>query len=319
MQSRSASSSTKLTSPSSVVYSLSSSSSQRLHLVYPSTKDMYLYTNFATKSLVDSLHCEITLSPNTSRRSHLKQHAFRTRHLPLFPLYHARRHPNRHGQGLERALGAMMIILPAQAIHMHRDASALGERLQTMRDHLTTQIPDLLTRQPELDDAERAITQIDDGARQGLIERGVRVPEPREPGGAAQRALERLAQRDARVLRGVVVVDVQVAARRQRQRPPGVLRQRVQHVVQEADAGVDGDGLGGGGLRGVRGVGRRGERLEDPAVEVQRELDLGLVGVARERGGAGRSFGRRHGCGRGRLLGSFFSDEVLMSEGRMDL
>lgn len=69
----------------------------------------------------------------------------------------------------------------------------------------------------------------------------------------------------------------------------------MQHVVEEADARVDVDLLGGGGLRGVGfrggwGVGEvrgGGEGLEGATVEGERDLDFGLVRVAVYEGGAG--------------------------------
>ena len=78
--------------------------------------------------------------------------------------------------------------------------------------------------------------------------------------------------------------------------PAGVLGQGVQHVVEEADAGLQEDGLRLAGLRGMAalcavldqlqhalvGVGRKGA-----AVEVESELDRRLVGVAREGGPPG--------------------------------
>lgn len=78
--------------------------------------------------------------------------------------------------------------------------------------------------------------------------------------------------------------------------PARVLREGVEHVVQEPDARVDADRLRLARLRRVV-VARLKEarvrvRGEVAAVEVQRHLDLGLVGVARDGGPAGRV--RRH-------------------------
>lgn len=133
---------------------------------------------------------------------------------------------------------------------------------------------------------------------------------------------------------------MQVARAAQAQGPAGVLGKGVDHVVEEADARGDGDGLRGGELGGVAGgeevsgvvcVGQERERgkylwegkgrrerkaayvlcriiaaglllvqrvpevgllkgEQFPAVEVYRDLDLGLVCVAVEGGGSG------HGC-----------------------
>lgn len=80
--------------------------------------------------------------------------------------------------------------------------------------------------------------------------------------------------------------------------PASVLGQGVEHVVEEADAGVDVDDLALAGLLGVvvtggeeAGVGIRGEVT---TVEVEGELDLGLVGVA---GDAGPARFRGSHCG----------------------
>ena len=48
-----------------------------------------------------------------------------------------------------------------------------------------------------------------------------------------------LAQRDRHVLHGVVVVDVKVSVTPDREVQPAVFGEEVEHVVEEADAGVD--------------------------------------------------------------------------------
>ena len=75
--------------------------------------------------------------------------------------------------------------------------------------------------------------------------------------------MHRLAERDADILGGVVVVDVQVALGLHGEIDAGMPRQQVQHVVEEADSGGDG--------------GRAG------AVEIDRDLDVGLLGGALDR------------------------------------
>jgi len=60
-----------------------------------------------------------------------------------------------------------------------------------------------------------------------------------------------LSERDACVFGGVVVVDVEVAFGADPQTPAGVLCKGVQHVVEEANAGVDVYRLRLGCLSGV--------------------------------------------------------------------
>ena len=106
-----------------------------------------------------------------------------------------------------------------------------------------------------------------------------------------------LTKSNERILSSVVVVNVQVSAGAQAHAPAAVLGQGVQHVVEEANAGVYADGLRLGRLRGVL-EGRVIDAVElgdVTAVEVEGELDLGFVGVAVEDGGADARGGRHGG------------------------
>lgn len=83
---------------------------------------------------------------------------------------------------------------------------------------------------------------------------------------------------------------VQVALAVKGHAPASVLGKSVEHVVQEANASVDGDPLGAAGLRGMAlknleesGV---GIRRQFAAIEADGKLNLGLVGIAGERGPA---------------------------------
>lgn len=89
---------------------------------------------------------------------------------------------------------------------------------------------------------------------------------------------------------------MEIALAVQRHAPAGVLGQRMEHVVQEANAGVDGNHLRLAGLRGVCVGGLEQARVsilrELAAVEAEGDLDRGFVGVAgqgRSADGEGRS------------------------------
>src|SRR5262249_21645460 len=79
----------------------------------------------------------------------------------------------------------------------------------------------------------------------------------------AERLLQRLPERDADILGGVVVIDMQVALGLDREVDAGMARQKLEHVVEEADAGRD--------------------RRNAGAVEIDRNLDVGLLGAALDR------------------------------------
>lgn len=94
------------------------------------------------------------------------------------------------------------------------------------------------------------------------------------------------------------------------QTPARVLGQGVEHVVKEANSSVDGNLLRLAGLRGMAvtiieetGVGVRGKAT---TVQVEGELDLGLVGVAGESGPAGR------------LRGGHLESQLEVNEGDVD-
>ena len=79
----------------------------------------------------------------------------------------------------------------------------------------------------------------------------------------AERALHGLAERDAHVLGGVMVIDVKVALRLHGQVDARMAGQQIQHVIEEADARLD--------------FGRAG------AVEIDRDLDVSLLGGSPQR------------------------------------
>lgn len=113
-------------------------------------------------------------------------------------------------------------------------------------------------------------------------------------------------ERERREERGIRTVQITLGS--DRQAPPRVLGQRVQHVVQEPDPRADRDLLRGRELRRVRRLRRRHDAAlrglgglgvfwrrevraflvgwEHAAVEGQRDLDLGLVRDAGDGGGA---------------------------------
>lgn len=217
----------------------------------------------------------------------------------------------------------MVVVLAAQAVNVQRYAGGLGEGLEGVGDHLGAEVADALAAEAELDDGVGPVGDVDDGAGEGLVEGAVGVTEAGDADGGAEGGVERGAEGYADVLGGVVVVDwevcqycmlsesaghegggeegggartMEVTLADDGEAPPRVLREGVEHVVQEADARVDADGLRLARLRGVVVAGLEEARVrvrgEVAAVEVQRHLDLGLVGVARDGGPAGRV--RRH-------------------------
>ena len=81
--------------------------------------------------------------------------------------------------------------------------------------------------------------EVDHAARERLVQRHVGVSEARDARLVAQRLQERLADHDADVLDGVVGIHVQVALRAHVEVEAAVGGEGGEHVVQEADAGLD--------------------------------------------------------------------------------
>lgn len=217
--------------------------------------------------------------------------------------------PYRHRQRLKRTLRPMVVIVAPDAIHMQRRAARLRKALQAMRNHLTAQVTNLLSLQAQLNDAVWSVRKIDDSARQRLVKWRIGVSKARKTRRPLQSVLKCGTQRKEGIFTCVVVVNVQVALAAYPQTPASVFCECVDHVVEEADAGVDGDFLAVGFLRRmvfvnllaftvevflVESVPEVGllVGVESAAVEVYGDLDFGLVGVAVEAGSAGHRGGR---------------------------
>jgi hypothetical protein len=130
--------------------------------------------------------------PSLALKGGLEQHTLSARHFTLAPNNRCASHPQRHGQSLERALGPVVVVVAAQAVDVHGDAGALREAVQAVRDHLAAEVADLLAAQAQLGDAEGAVREVDDGAREGFVERAVGGSEAREAGCGVEGGFEGL-------------------------------------------------------------------------------------------------------------------------------
>ena len=108
---------------------------------------------------------------------------------------------------------------------------------------------------------ERSAGDVDRDAGQRLVHRQQAVGPAGDAALVAERLAQGLAERDADVLDGVVIVDVQVALGANVHVDQRMARQLIQHMVEETNAGRE--------FRCAR------------AVEVDFDLDRSLVGLAR--------------------------------------
>ena len=82
----------------------------------------------------------------------------------------------------------------------------------------------------------RPAAEIDRRDGERLVHRHDEVAGAVDALAVAERLQHRLAERDADVLDGVVLIDVEVARRLQREIEAAVTREQLQHVIEEADA-----------------------------------------------------------------------------------
>ncbi len=160
----------------------------------------------------------------------------------------------------------MMAVVAIQRFDMQRDAGIHRECVEPFAHQVGIELADLVAREVGLEHQHRTPRDIDDDARQRLVHRHVDARIAGDARHVAERLLDRLAERDADIFRGVVVIDMEVAVGLHRDVDARMTRKEIEHVVEKADSGRN----------------RRGAL----AVEVHRDLDLGFLGLALDRGRA---------------------------------
>lgn len=100
-----------------------------------------------------------------------------------------------------------MVVLAVEAVDVEGDTGTLGKALEAVGNHLAAQLAQELTLESEVDDTVGAVGEVDDGAGEGLVERGVGEAVAGEAGGSAEGLGEGVAESDADVFGGVVVVN----------------------------------------------------------------------------------------------------------------
>lgn len=116
-------------------------------------------------------------------------------------------HANRHSKSLECTLSPVVVVVTAQAVDVQRDASGLSKALQAVRDHLAAKLAQHLALEAKVDNGVGAVGQIDDGARESLVQRGVGVAEAGDASQGAEGFGKGGADGEAAVFGGVVVVN----------------------------------------------------------------------------------------------------------------
>lgn len=114
---------------------------------------------------------------------------------------------NRHGESLERALCAVVVVITVCAADVEGDTGSLCEALQAVRDHLGAQIADLLALEAEINNRPGPTGEIDDSPGKRFVEGRVAASEPLEGLACAECLCEGLAESEECIFCCVVVVD----------------------------------------------------------------------------------------------------------------
>ena len=115
---------------------------------------------------------------------------------------------------LENRLHPVVAGSSVQDLHVHVGAGAKGEPLEEILDQLGLEIAHAANAELEIDDGVRASSQVDRRDCQRLVHRHDEVAGPVDAPAVAHRLRDGFTQRDAEILDGVVLIDVEVAGAR---------------------------------------------------------------------------------------------------------
>ena len=119
---------------------------------------------------------------------------------------------------------------------MHGDTRMIDESLEELADQIDIEIADARSHKIDIEFQSGATRQINDYARQGLVQRDIGMAVTRQPLLVAERLRQCLAERDTDILDRVVCINVQVTARIDLQVDQAMTGDLIQHVVKETDA-----------------------------------------------------------------------------------
>lgn len=167
--------------------------------------------------------------------------------------------PQRASGSLEARFADVMTVLSVMQHEMQIHQRVGRDRFPEDRDLLAIELADLLCRKVDAKHERHTAAQVDGRGDQRFFHRQRDAAVTHDPLLVAERFRQCFAETNAGVFNRVMVIDVQIASRFDGQIHQRVLRQQRQHVIEEADAGVD--------LRLAR------------AVEIERQVNRGFGGL----------------------------------------
>ena len=177
---------------------------------------------------------------------------------------------NRLPQGtrecLVAAFGDVMVVLAVQRFEVQRDARRLGKALEPVREQFGVHLAKARLRIGRFIDAVRPPRNVEDAAGQRFVHRRMRFAVTGDAALVAQRLGNRLAQRERRILDGMMLVDMEVALHRHGDVDQRMARQLFDHMVEETDSG--------------------GHRIIARPVKIDGNRDIRFLGRALDSGGS---------------------------------
>ena len=142
-------------------------------------------------------------------------------------------------EGLEDGFDLVVIGAAVHGFDVHIGASAAGKAFEEIGDELGLQIADQVLPHSCLHHECRPATKIDGCDGEGLIHGHEEVAGAQDAALVPEGAVEGLAERDANVFDGVVLIDIQIAFAGEVEVERAMASEELQHVIEEADAGCD--------------------------------------------------------------------------------
>jgi hypothetical protein len=174
-------------------------------------------------------------------------------------------------EGLERRLDHVVGVALRLDVDVHGQLRVVGERPKELLEQLVVEASGRAGRQLGDQAQVGAAGDVDRAEGAGLVHRHDRLAVTGDAAAVPERAVQRLAEHDAGVLDGVVPSRLEVSGDRDVEVEAAVAREQVEHVVEEADAGL--------------ACARAG------AVEGEAQRHVGLARGARDLGGAAHEGG----------------------------
>ena len=132
-----------------------------------------------------------------------------------------------------------MIRAAVEHLGVQVGAGVIDEAAEEILDQLGLQIADQPHLHPVLVDQRGPAAEIERDHGQRFVHRQHEVAGAIDAPAVAERFGEQLAQHDADVFHGVVLVHIEIAVGVELQIEAAVLGEQLQHVIEEADAGGD--------------------------------------------------------------------------------